>query len=62
MGDTDKITHDSFRYYVRTSENGASLGDTSNFMGSPNDFAYKFDTTCESSSPYPRVFRFKKIV
>ena len=42
-----KAEDSSFRYFVRTSENGKPLGDTSNLKGYGTDFVYKHDRTCE---------------
>ena len=42
---TEKIQED-YRYFVRTNEKGASLGDTSDMNGGfRDDFIYDFDET-----------------
>ena len=52
---TEKIQED-YRYFVRTNEKGASLGDTSDMNGGfRDDFIYDFDETCKNAGPPPRM-------
>ena len=54
LGSTNRTRTDSFRYFVRTKIDGASMGDTSNLRGHPDDFAYKRDKTCNFGDSNPR--------
>ena len=56
LGSTERLRSDSFRYFVRTSTTGASIGDTSNLQNHPNDFAYMHDRTCFLDDTNPRTY------
>ena len=45
-----KAKETSYRYFLRTSKKGGSLGDTSQSKGDSNDFVYEHDKTCEKNA------------
>ena len=58
LGETERLRSDSYRYFVRTSASGASIGDTSKMHGHPYDFAYTHDQTCYMDDSNPRKVYF----
>ena len=59
-----KAKDTSYRYFLRTSKKGGSLGDTSQSKGDSNDFVYEHDKTCEENSDkirkYSVIIKFSK--
>ena len=54
-----KAKDSSYRYFLRTSKKGESLGDTSQSkgdIGDINDFVYEHDKTCEENSDKIRKY------
>ena len=51
-----KAKETSYRYFLRTSKKGESLGDTSQSKGDSNDFVYEHDKTCEENSDKIRKY------